>query len=61
MRHPKCLDNNDDINLAMLQIRSTQKGTGLPSPAMLSFKKPIRTLLSQIETQLTLILIMNTI
>ena len=30
-----CMDNNDDINLALLNMRSTLVGTGLPSPATL--------------------------
>ena len=36
----KCLDNNDDINLALLQKRTTLIGTGLPSPATPLFNRP---------------------
>ena len=43
-----CLDNNDDSTLALLQIRSTMVGTGLPSPVTLLFNRPIRALLPQI-------------
>ena len=42
-------DNNDDVNLALLQIRSTPIGTGLPSPATLLFNTLIRALLPQMN------------
>ena len=38
-------DNNDDVNLALLQMRSTPIAAGLPSPATLLFNRPIRALL----------------
>ena len=41
MDHQDCYDNNDVINLALLQIRSTMLGTGLHSPATLLFNRPI--------------------
>ena len=44
----KCRQSNNDVNFALLQIRSTPIGTGIPSPAMLLFNKPIRVLLPQI-------------
>ena len=36
-----CCETDKDINLALLQIRSTPKRTGLPSPAALLFNRPI--------------------
>ena len=53
MHHQKCLDNNDDLCLALLQIRSTLIGAGLPSPATLFFNRPIGPLLSQINREPT--------
>ena len=38
------LDTNNCINLALLQIISMPIGTGLPSPDMLLFSTPIRSL-----------------
>ena len=53
MKHTikKCLDNNDNVNLALLQMTSTPIATGLPSPATLLFKRPIRALLPQINKE----------
>ena len=45
----KCFDDNGDINLAMLQMRSTPVGAGLPSPATLLFNRPIRDLLPKMN------------
>ena len=47
----KCLDNNDDINLPLSQMRSTPVGAGLPSPATLLFNRPIRAQLSQMNRE----------
>ena len=41
----KCLDINDGVNLALLQMRSTQIGTGLSCPITLLFNGQIRVLL----------------
>ena len=38
----KCVNTNADINLALLQIPSTQLGPGLSSPTMLLFKGIMR-------------------
>ena len=43
----KDLTNKDDINIVLLQIRSTPIGTRLPSPATRLFNRPIRALLPQ--------------
>ena len=45
----KGFDNNNDVNLALLQIRSMPKGPGLPSPVMLLLNRPIRGLLHQMN------------
>ena len=37
----KCIETNEDIHLALLQIRSTPLEPGLPSPATLLFNHPI--------------------
>ena len=50
--HEKCLDNIDDVSLALLQMRSTPIGAGLPSPATLLFNRPIKGLLPQITREL---------
>ena len=49
MHNQKCLDTNNAINLALLQIRSTAIGAGLPSPTTLLFNRPIRGLLLQMN------------
>ena len=36
-----CIKSNDDIHMALLQIRATPLEPGLPSPAMLLFNHPI--------------------
>ena len=38
----KCSDSGGDIHMAMLQIRTTPQGQGLPSPAMLLLNWPVR-------------------
>ena len=45
----KYLDTNNDVNLTLLQIRSTPMSAKLPSPAMLLFNRPIRGLLPQMN------------
>ena len=37
----KCIDTRSDIHIALLQIRSTPLGSGLPNPAMLLFNHQI--------------------
>ena len=37
----KCIETNEDIHIALLQIRATQLEPGLPSPATLLFNHPI--------------------
>ena len=44
----KCIQNNYDVNFALLQIRSTPVNTGIPSQATLLFNRPIRVLLPQL-------------
>ena len=51
MHNQKCLATNNDVSLALLQIRSVPTGAGLPSPAMLLFKRPIRELLSEMNRE----------
>ena len=41
----KCSDSGGDIYMAMLQIRTTPLGQGLPSPAMLLFKCLVRNIM----------------
>ena len=41
----KCIDTKLSIHIALLQIRSTPLGPGLPSPAMLLFNHPIQGIL----------------
>ena len=41
----KCLDTNNDVNLALIKIPSTPIGIGLPSPAMFLFNRPIQGLI----------------
>ena len=43
-----CTGNNQDTNLALLQIQSTSMGPGLPSTAEMLFNRPIQSLLPQI-------------
>ena len=44
-----CLDNNDGVNLAILQMKSTPVGAGLHGPASLIFNRPIRAMLPHIN------------
>ena len=45
-----CFNNNDnDINVALLQMRSTAVGAGLPSPATFLSNRPVRAQLPQIN------------
>ena len=41
VHYEKCIDTKSDINIALLQIRLTLLGPGLPSLAMLLFNHPI--------------------
>ena len=45
----KCLDTNNGVNLALLQIRLIPIVASIPSPAMVLFNIPIRDLLSQMK------------
>ena len=47
----KCIDTNNDVILALLQIRLMPIGAGLSSPAMLLFIRPIRGLLPQMNRE----------
>ena len=47
----KCRQNNNDVTFALLQIRSTLIGAGIPSPALLLFSRPMRALLPLIERE----------
>ena len=52
--------DNDDFNLALLQMRFTPIGAELPSLTTLLFKRPIRALLPQISSEpITLMLTMT--
>ena len=42
MQYKKGSNSGGDIHMAMLQIRTTPLGQGLPSPAMLLFNHPVR-------------------
>ena len=44
----KCRENNNNVNFALLQIRSTLIGAGGPNPAMLLFHRPIKVMSPQI-------------
>ena len=37
----ECLGSNNDVNLVLLQMRSTSMCVGIPSPAMQPFNRPI--------------------
>ena len=43
-----CRQNNNVVNFAILQMRSTQIGAGTPSPAILLFNRPIMAWLPKI-------------
>ena len=45
----KCADSGSDINMALLQIQTTPLGHGLPSPAMLMFKRPVCSVMPVID------------
>ena len=47
MRNKKCFGTNQYVIVAILQMESTPMCTGLPSPARLLFKRPIKGLLPQ--------------
>ena len=51
IHNQKCLYTNQDVSLALLQIQSTPIGAGLPSPAMLLFKRQIKSLLPQMLSE----------
>ena len=38
----ECINTNDDINIALLQIKATPLEPGLPTPATLLFNHPIQ-------------------
>ena len=50
----KCFYTNQDVNLALLQMRSTPVRNGLPSPATVLFNRPIRELSPMINRMLML-------
>ena len=41
----KCSDNKSDTHIALLQIRLTPLGPGLPNPATLLFNQPKRSIM----------------
>ena len=45
----KCIDTNQDIHLALLQIKSTALGAGFSSLAIILFIRPIEGILSQMN------------
>ena len=45
----KCFNSGSDIHIALLQIRSTLLGQGLPSPVTLLFNCPIRGIMPVID------------
>ena len=45
----KCLDNNDDVNLTLLQMKLTPICAELTSPATLLFNRPIRAILPKMD------------
>ena len=56
----KCIHTRLDIHIALLQIRSTMLGPGLPSPATLLFNHPIRDIMPVVNRPLiNSILMMN--
>ena len=46
----KCIENNDDVHIALLQIRAMPLEPGLPIQAMLLFNCPIRGIMPIINT-----------
>ena len=49
VNYDKYIENNNDVNVALLQIRSTLITLGLPSLATILFKQPIRGMLLKIN------------
>ena len=47
----KCFENNNDINLSLLQVRSTPIGAGLSNSTTLLFNSPIKAQLLQIKRE----------
>ena len=47
----KCLDTNQNISLALLQIQSMPVGAGFPSPATILFNRPIKDLVPQMNRE----------
>ena len=45
----KCIETNEDIHIAVLQITATPLEPGLPSPAILLFNHPIQGIMSIIN------------
>ena len=52
IHNQKSLDTNQDVSLALLHIWSTPIATGLPSPAILLFNRPINSLQPQMLREL---------
>ena len=60
MYYQKCIHIKSDIHIAVMQIKSTQQEPGLPSPAMLLFNHPIRSIMPiSTDHQLIQIMIMG--
>ena len=51
MHNLKGLDTNNNVNLALLQVRSSHIGAGLSCPTMLLFNRPTRCLLPQMNRE----------
>ena len=51
LQNQRCLGANNDVNLALLEIRSTPMVEGLPSPSTLVFNRPIRGPLPQMHRE----------
>ena len=51
MHNQKCLDTNNNVNLALLQVRSMPIDAGLPSLAMQLFNRPISGLSPQMNRE----------
>ena len=52
MHNQRCIDTNQDVNLALLQISSTPVGGGIPSLATMLFKRSMEGLLPQMNRTL---------
>ena len=57
----KCFNTKSDPHIALLQIRSTPLGPGLPSSATLLFNHPIRDVMSILTRQCLIQIIINSI